>query len=141
MKSVVDQIIQIEIDNLNIMVKGKPAKKKKAKKPKKKKKKKGKSMPWGKLVGHRDPRDLLSELIESGVAKKLMPAQLNDLIGDFSKLGSVQQLQKDFMPDPSMAHLRQVSPKELGWYDTVYIKIDLFIIRASLVLASKFKSI
>lgn len=62
MKTVVDQIIQIEIDNLNIMVKGKPAKKKKSKKKKKKKKKKGKGMPWGKSVGHRDPRDLLAEV-------------------------------------------------------------------------------
>jgi len=36
-----------------------------------------------------------------------MPCQLSDFIGDFSKLGTVQQVQKDFMPDPSLAHIRQ----------------------------------
>jgi hypothetical protein len=52
-------MIQIEIDNLRIKCGMKPVKEKK---PKKKKAKKPKEMPWGKLVGNRDPRDLLAEV-------------------------------------------------------------------------------
>ncbi len=52
-------MIQIEIDNLRIKCGMKPVKEKKPKKPKKKKQK---EMPWGKLVGNRDPRDLLAEV-------------------------------------------------------------------------------
>jgi len=54
-------MIQIEIDNLRIKCGMKPVKEKKPKKPKKKKK--AKEMPWGKIVGNRDPRDLFAEVI------------------------------------------------------------------------------
>lgn len=47
--------------------------------PKKKKKKK---YPGDKLTAKKDPRDMLAELIESGIVKKLQPAALIDLIGD-----------------------------------------------------------
>ncbi len=48
------------------------------------------------------------QLTEAGIAKKLYPAQLNEFLGGFSKLGSVQQQQEEMMIDPSMGHLRQV---------------------------------
>ena len=43
------------------------------------------------LVKGRNPLDLLSELVEAGVVKKLMPAKLTDLRGDQNVLGCVQE--------------------------------------------------
>ena len=53
-------MMAIELDNLRAKY---GIKKPKPKKPKKPKKKKVKEMPGGKLVGNRDPRDLLAEVI------------------------------------------------------------------------------
>jgi len=64
-------MIQMEIDNLRIKCGMKVIKEKK---PKKKKKKKVKEMPWGKDIKNRDPKDILIELIEAKVVKKLLPA-------------------------------------------------------------------
>lgn len=41
-------------------------------------------MPGAKLCKNRDPRDMLAELIESGIVKKLKPAILDDFQGDFN---------------------------------------------------------
>ena len=42
-------------------------------------------------VKGRNPLDLLSELVEAGIVKKLMPANLTDLKGEQNILGSVQE--------------------------------------------------
>ena len=39
-------------------------------------------MPGDKHTAKKDPRDMLAELIEAGVVKKLEPAKLSDLVGD-----------------------------------------------------------
>ena len=74
-KNLVDEIIDIELGNLRLKYK---LKKKKGKKKgkKKKKKKKAKKVPGARLCKNRDPRDMLAELIEAGIIKKLMPAKL-----------------------------------------------------------------
>lgn len=64
-------MIEIELDNLRLehgIKKGKASKKKgKAKKPKVKK------VPGQNFCKNRDPRDMLAELIEAGICKKLYP--------------------------------------------------------------------
>jgi hypothetical protein len=68
------------------------------KKPKSSKKKMGKMGKMGKKKGkipganlckNRDPRDMLAELIEAGIVKKLMPAKISDLKGEHNLLGSL----------------------------------------------------
>jgi hypothetical protein len=44
--------------------------------------KKKKKLPGDKLTLRKDPRDMLAELIEAGIAKKLQPALISDLVGD-----------------------------------------------------------
>ncbi len=69
------------MDNRHLFLFGKPRKKKKEKKPKKKNPKK-KKVPGMNSVKGRNPLDLLSELVEAGIVKKLMPANLTDLKGE-----------------------------------------------------------
>jgi hypothetical protein len=48
--------------------------------------------------------------VQLGIAKKLQPAELCDFLGDFNLMGNDQERQfKEFIPDPSMAQLRQVT--------------------------------
>lgn len=85
-------------------------KKKKGKKKKKKKgkKKKPKKVPGAKSCRNRDPRDMLAELIEAGIVKKLAPANLCDIKGGPNMLRmrqeEVAKREKDYpsQPDPSM---------------------------------------
>ena len=90
MDLLVDQLIEIELDNRHLFLFGKARKKKKEKKVKPKKPKK-KKVPGMGLVKGRNPLDLLSELVEAGIVKKLMPAKLSDLKGDHNVLGCVQE--------------------------------------------------
>lgn len=96
-------MIAVEIQNIKAEfgIKGKDKKKKKKKS--KKKKKKGKKIPGQSLVKNRDPRDLLAELVEGQIVKKLLPAKIADFKGDANMLGCVQEQQSANMPDPSMA--------------------------------------
>lgn len=110
---VADQIIAIELANLRAKNKMKEIKDKKKKK-KKKKGKKEKEPKGKKAVGNRDPRELLMELTEAGIAKKLLPCQLEDFMGGFSKLGKAQQEQQELMIDPSMGHIRQIVSEYIG---------------------------
>jgi hypothetical protein len=71
--ALVDELIEIELDNRHLFLFGKARKKKKPKNPKPKKPKK-KKIPGMNLVKGRNPLDLLSELVEAGIVKKLMPA-------------------------------------------------------------------
>lgn len=70
--------------------------------PKKKKKK----FPGDKLTNKKDPRDMLAELIEAGIVKKLQPASINDLVGDAHPLRYKQEMLQEKVADPSMFDLR-----------------------------------
>jgi len=80
----VDEYLKADLENLKNSLaggkKGKKGKKKKGKKKKKKGKKKGKKGKRGKkepgqaMVGNRSPEDLMAELIEQRVVRKLVPS-------------------------------------------------------------------
>lgn len=71
-KKDVDALIKIELENMRIIA-GIKAKKKKKKSKKKKKKKKGLKLPGFKAIRDIDKRDLLVQLIQNGIVKKLPP--------------------------------------------------------------------
>lgn len=117
-KKVVDEMIMIYLDNLRTT------------KPKGGKKGGGKNrnttkppkLPGLAPVLKKDPRDLLGEvfvlisiilffgkkLIEAGIVKKLMPAKIDDLLGEPDNLGCIYERQMKRMPDPSYSQIRQV---------------------------------
>lgn len=106
-----DELIDVELGNLRLKYK---LKKKKGKKKKKKKgkKKRAKKVPGAKSCKNRDPRDMLAELIEAGIVKKLQPALLSDIKGGTNMLRMRQeelaQAGKDIpsQPDPSVQDIR-----------------------------------
>eukprot|EP01015_Nassula_variabilis_P018471 TRINITY_DN3009_c0_g1_i12.p1 TRINITY_DN3009_c0_g1~~TRINITY_DN3009_c0_g1_i12.p1 ORF type:complete len:381 (+),score=70.37 TRINITY_DN3009_c0_g1_i12:79-1221(+) len=100
-KKNVDEMINCE---LKLMKKGKQKPAKKPKPPKAKKIK----IPGQSTGGNRPPLDLLAELVENGVVKKLLPARLSDFVGDFNLMGSALEKADPMMADPSMAQLRQI---------------------------------
>jgi hypothetical protein len=79
-------MIAIELDNLRLehgIKKGKTKAKAKAKaKPKAKK------VPGMAFCKNRDPRDMLAELIEAGIVKKILPCHMKDFIGEANLIGS-----------------------------------------------------
>jgi len=92
-----------------VLAKQKAKKKKgKKKKGKKKKKKKGPKLPGYKLIRDRDIYDLLVELIQQNIVKKLPPQNLKDFIGEFNYIHSMLDDIKDTPYDPSMALIRQL---------------------------------
>ena len=78
---IVDELIEIELDNRHLFLFNKPRKKKREK-PKKPIKPKKKKVPGLASAKGRSPLDMLSELVEAGIVKKLLPAKLNDLTGE-----------------------------------------------------------
>lgn len=72
-KKEVDELIKIELENMRIIAGIKAKKKKKKSKKKKKKKKKGLKLPGFKAIRDIDKRDLLVQLIQNGIVKKLPP--------------------------------------------------------------------
>ena len=95
-KTTVDEILEIELDNLRAKYGLKPKPKTKPRKPKKggkgkSGKKKKKKVPGATLAKDRDPNDLLTELAESGVLRKLVPCRMSDYLGDHNNLGSLQE--------------------------------------------------
>lgn len=74
-----------------ILQKQKQKKKKKGKKKKGKKKKgkKGPKLPGYKYIRDRDVYDLLVELIQNNIVKKLPPSNLKDFIGEFNYIHSM----------------------------------------------------
>lgn len=50
---------------------------------------------------NRDPRDMLAELIEAGIVKKILPCHMKDFIGEANLIGSVFEKSQESMPDPS----------------------------------------
>ena len=79
--NIVDELIEIELDNRHLYLfnKARKRKREKIRKPPKPKKKK---VPGMNQVKGRSPLDMLSELVEAGIVKKLLPANLNDLKGE-----------------------------------------------------------
>ncbi len=107
-KKDVDELIKIELENMRIIAGIKAKKKKKKKKKSKKKKKKGLKLPGFKAIRDIDKRDLLVQLIQNGIVKKLPPQRLTDFIGEFNYLHSMLDNIKDTPYDPSMALIRQL---------------------------------
>ncbi|KRX02464.1 P-loop containing nucleoside triphosphate hydrolase [Pseudocohnilembus persalinus] len=111
-KEIVDQQINVEMDVLRIEI-GKKIKKLKIKKPKKPKLGKRK-YPGDAQNKGKDPRDILAFLIEKEIVKYMEPAKLKDLVGEPNVLGSVQERQSDYMPDPSFLQIRQCLAEQIG---------------------------
>ena len=73
------------------------------KKPKKPKKIK---LPGGKAIFGRDEYDLLVELIQHNIVKKLPVTKLTDFLGEFNYIHSMLDDIKEAPYDPSMALIR-----------------------------------
>jgi SpoVK/Ycf46/Vps4 family AAA+-type ATPase len=116
-KKDVDDMIKIELDNIKAMGEAKAKKKKKGKKKKGKKKKKKKS-PWAKLPGYKKiaatlagpdgEKELLLQLIQDNIVKKIPVQSLSDFIGEFNYIHSMLDDIKEAPYDPSMALIRQL---------------------------------
>lgn len=100
-------MIELELANLRIKFKKKKGKKKKKKK-KKSKKKKAPKVPGWKEISKIPPLDQIGHLVDFGVLKKLMPASMEEFIGEPNLLRSKEESISDLMPDPSMYDIRQI---------------------------------
>merc|ERR1711990_539735 len=96
--ALVDAMIKQELANMMVL----------AKQKQKKKKKKGIKLPGAKYIRDRDPYDLLVELIQHNIVKKLPPTNLKDFIGEFNYIHSMLDDVKQKIYDPSMALIRQL---------------------------------
>jgi hypothetical protein len=102
-KQAVDEMIKMELENMKALSGGKGGKgKKKGKKGKKKgkkaKKKKLPKLPGLKAIGGWDanPKELLMQLIQHNIVRRLPSAKISDFIGEFNYIHSM-------MEDPSKA--------------------------------------
>ena len=103
----VDELLRHELDGMRALA---GIKKKKAKKSKKKKQKKAKKKGW-KLPGYRlirdkDEYDLLVDLIQHNIVKKVPPQLLSEFIGEFNYIHSMVDDLQCTPHDPSMALIR-----------------------------------
>ena len=105
-----DDMIKIELENMRTLsgVKGKKKKGKKGKKKKKKKKKKGLKLPGYKMIKDMQVKEILVQLINNNIVKKLPPQALTDFIGEFNYIHSMLDDIKLTAYDPSMALIRQL---------------------------------
>jgi IQ and AAA domain-containing protein len=105
----IDEMLKIELENMKLLS-GVKAKKKKGKKKKAKKKKKGKGLklPGYKQIKNRVKTDLLCDLIQNNIVKKLPAQQLTDFFGEFNYIHSMLDDVKQPIHDPSMALIRQL---------------------------------
>jgi len=90
---------------------GSAKKKKKGKKKKKKgkkKKKKGLKLPGFKQIKDMQKEEILLQLIQHNIVKKLPPQNLSDFIGEFNYIHSMLDDIKECVYDPSMALIRQL---------------------------------
>lgn len=104
----VDVMIKQELQNMMVLAKQKQKKAKKKKKAAKKKKPKPLKLKGAKAIFGRDAYDLLVELIQQQIVKKLPPALLKDFIGEFNYIHSMQDNPTQPLYDPSMALIRQL---------------------------------
>lgn len=89
-------------------IKAKKKKGKKKAKKGKKKKKKGIKLPGAKYIKDKTEYELLVELIQHGIVKRLPPTSLKEFIGEFNYIHSMLDDIKDTPYDPSMALIRQL---------------------------------
>ena len=105
-------MINMELDNMRMLAGVKKKKKKGKKKKKSKKAKKPKhparKLPGFKLIAGRDPYDLLVDLIQNNIVKKLPPSHLNQFLGEFNYIASMLDNIEKTPFDPSMALIRQL---------------------------------
>jgi SpoVK/Ycf46/Vps4 family AAA+-type ATPase len=105
----IDEMIKVELENMKLLSGVKAKKKKKGKKKGGKKKKKGGlKLPGYKLVKNKLTSDLLVELIQQNIVKKLPAQNLSDFIGEFNYIHSMLDDLKQPIHDPSMALIRQL---------------------------------
>jgi hypothetical protein len=91
MNSLVDELIEVELDNRHLFLLKKPRKRPPKSKPIKPPKPKNFKVPGAGSVKTRTPWDILCELIECRIVKKLLPARLADLRGGQNVLGATQE--------------------------------------------------
>ena len=107
----VDEMIKMELDNLKIAGSG-GKKKKKGGKKKKKKARKGKKkvnkLPGARYIRDKTEYELLVELVQCGIVKKLPPANLTDFIGEFNYIHMMMENLEDRPREPSMALIRNL---------------------------------
>lgn len=86
----------------------KPKKKKKGKKKKKKGKKKGLKLPGAKMIKDLSVNEVLVQLINHRIVKKIPAQNLTDFIGEFNYIHLMLDDIKETPYDPSMALIRQL---------------------------------
>lgn len=102
-------MIEVELANMRTLAGIKPKKKKKGKKKKKKgKKKKGNKLPGAKMLKDLNNKQILLQLIQHQIVKKLPPQNLSDFIGEFNYIHLMLDDIKQTPHDPSMALIRQL---------------------------------
>lgn len=108
----VDELIDVELQCMRLRYGigvGKPPKPTKPPKPKKV------NIPGEKQYGTINVVDFLPELIEMNILRKLSPCLIKDFIGEHNLLrGNLEKEDKDNIPDPSFAQLRQVITEFIG---------------------------
>lgn len=109
-KTQVDDMIKMELENMKMLSGVKAKKKKGKKKGKKKKKKKGKNikLPGFKMIKDLKPEEILVQLIQNNIVKKIPPQVLTDFIGEFNYIHSMLDDIKETPHDPSMALIREL---------------------------------
>jgi hypothetical protein len=108
-KTQVDEALKIELANM-ILLSGAKKKKGKKKKGKKKKKKGGKKkklkLPGYKQIADFDIKEVLVQLIQNNIVKKIPAQNLSDFIGEFNYCATMLDNIKRCVYDPSMALIR-----------------------------------
>ena len=109
-KGQVDDMIKMELENMKMLsgIKAKKKKGKKGKKKGKKKKKKGLKLPGFKMIKDMAIKDVLVQLIQNNIVKKIPHQNLTDFIGEFNYIHSMLDDIKQPLYDPSMALIRQL---------------------------------
>lgn len=102
----VDELLKMELECMKILAGIKKKKKNKKKKKKKKAKKKNIKLPGYKEIRDMDKRDVLVQLIQENIVKRLPPQKLTDFIGEFNYLHSMLDDVTECIYDPSMALIR-----------------------------------
>ena len=103
-------MIKVELDNMRLLAggKAKKGKKKKKKKKGKKKKKKGLKLPGFKQIKDMQKEEILMQLIQYNIVKKIPAAALPDFIGEFNYIAQMMDIPTESPVDPSMALIRQL---------------------------------
>jgi len=113
-RELVDKQILEELDVMKSQLdtggKKKPKKPKKPGKSKKQKSgsKKKKKLPGEAVVEGRQVQDLIAGLVDDGILRKRVPATLDDFVGDFNYLGSLQAQLGGVAPAPCIQQLKQM---------------------------------